>query len=81
MEHTKNWLDEVKDLKRENVIFALVGNKLDLNDKRQVTLEDAGVIAKERNILCHEVSAKTGENINSLFYKDIFDQIILNLKK
>jgi Ras-related protein Rab-6A len=32
--HTTHWLSEVKDLKREDAIFCLVGNKLDLVDKR-----------------------------------------------
>jgi Ras-related protein Rab-6A len=32
--HTGHWLNEVKDLKREDAIFCLVGNKFDLIDKR-----------------------------------------------
>ena len=32
--HTSHWLSEVKDLKRDDAIFCLVGNKLDLNEKR-----------------------------------------------
>ena len=32
--NTQHWLNEVKDLKRDDAIFCLVGNKLDLNDKR-----------------------------------------------
>jgi Ras-related protein Rab-6A len=32
--HTGHWLNEVKDLKRDDAIFCLVGNKMDLNDKR-----------------------------------------------
>ncbi len=77
---TINWLNEVKDLKRADAIFAIVGNKLDLNEKRVVPFSEAEALAKERQMICHEVSAKTGENINTLFYKDIFDQIIANFK-
>jgi Ras-related protein Rab-6A len=32
--HTGHWLNEVKDLKRDDAIFCLVGNKLDLSEKR-----------------------------------------------
>lgn len=32
--HTSHWLNEVRDLKRDDAIFCLVGNKLDLQDKR-----------------------------------------------
>lgn len=77
--HTTHWLNEVKDLKRDDAIFALVGNKLDL-DKRAVTKEEAESVAKERKFIFHEVSAKTGTNINNLFYKDIFEQIVTKFK-
>lgn len=78
--NTQNWLDQIKDIKRSDAIFALVGNKYDLNDKRSVSYDEALTFAKERSIIYHEVSAKTGENINQLFYKDIFDQIIASFK-
>ena len=78
--HTSHWLNEVKDLKRDDAIFALVGNKIDLNEQRQVTKEEVEAVALEKKIIFHEVSAKTGININNLFYKDIFDQIILKFK-
>ncbi len=32
-------------------------------------------LAQEKNFIFQEVSAKTGANINNLFYKDIFAQI------
>jgi GTPase SAR1 family protein len=79
--HTSNWFDEIKDLQREDAIFALVGNKLDSEDKRQVTTEELENLGKQRNVLYHEVSAKTGTNINSLFYKEIFEQIIVKFQK
>jgi len=62
-------------LKREDAIFCLVGNKLDMNDKRQVSILEGETMAKEKDLLFQEVSAKSGVNVNNLFYKDIFDQI------
>ena len=73
--HTAQWLDECKDLKRQDAIFCLVGNKLDMSDKRQVSLNEAQGMAKEKDLIFQEVSAKSGVNVNNLFYKDIFDQI------
>jgi Ras-related protein Rab-5C len=67
-------------LKREDAIFAIVGNKLDLAEKRQVYKEDGEALAMQRGYIFHEVSAKTGQNINNLFYKDIFDSIIMKFK-
>ena len=46
-----------------------------MNDKRQVTQGEAELMAKEKDLLFQEVSAKSGVNVNNLFYKDIFDQI------
>jgi GTPase SAR1 family protein len=53
----------------------LVGNKLDLNEKRQVAKEEAQSYAKEKQFIFQEVSAKTGINVNTLFYKDILERI------
>lgn len=68
-------MNECKDLKREDAIFCLVGNKLDLNEKRSVSVEEAEALAREKGLIFQEVSAKSGLNVNNLFYKDIFDQI------
>ena len=32
--HTEHWINETKDLKRDDANFALVGNKLDLEENR-----------------------------------------------
>lgn len=62
-------------MKREDAIFCLVGNKLDLSEKREVSIGEAEALAKEKGLIFQEVSAKSGINVNTLFYKDIFDQI------
>ena len=46
-----------------------------MDDKRQVTTKEGETKAKEKELLFSEVSAKSGINVNKLFYKDIFDQI------
>ena len=46
-----------------------------MDDKRQVTTQEGETKAKEKELLFCEVSAKSGINVNNLFYKDIFDQI------
>merc|ERR1711957_425474 len=51
-----------------HVIVFLVGNKKDMEDKREVTLERVEAFKRERGIIfSFETSAKTGENIESLF--------------
>jgi len=45
----------------------LVGNKTDLNDKRQVSLEEGESKAKELGVMFIETSAKAGHNVKQLF--------------
>ena len=80
--HTSFWINEIKDLKREDSITALVGNKCDM-DKKLVTTDEGKNLAKEKGMIFKEVSAKSGLNIENLFYKDIFDEIAVkyNLKE
>lgn len=51
------------------MIIVLVGNKTDLNDKRQVTPEDLDKRAKELGVMSIETSAKAGHNVKALFKK------------
>ncbi|KAH8925757.1 ras-domain-containing protein [Atractiella rhizophila] len=52
-----------------DVIIVLVGNKTDLNEKRQVTTEEAEKKSKELNVMFIETSAKAGHNVKNLFRK------------
>lgn len=78
--HIPEWINELTNVKKEEVIFCLVGNKIDLEDKREVTYEEGKKYAEETKIIFEEVSAKTGDNFASLFYKQIFEKIIAKFK-
>ena len=73
--HTEHWVNETRDLKREDAIFVLVGNKIDLDDKRVVERKEAEDFATEKGFLFHEVSAKTGEQVQELFETRIFPEM------
>ena len=47
----------------------MVGNKTDLVDKRQVSIEEGDAKARELNVMFIETSAKAGFNIKALFRK------------
>jgi Ras-related protein Rab-6A len=49
------------------VIIVLVGNKTDLNDKREVTTQQGEEEAKKNNLMFIETSAKVGHNVKNLF--------------
>ncbi|EKM82514.1 hypothetical protein AGABI1DRAFT_111121 [Agaricus bisporus var. burnettii JB137-S8] len=66
---TTKWIEDVRSERGNDVIIVLVGNKADLSDKRQVTLEEATAKATQLNIMFMETSAKAGHNVKGLFKK------------
>jgi Ras-related protein Rab-6A len=66
-QNTKKWIDDVRAERGNDVIIVLVGNKTDLNDKREVTTQQGEEEAKKNNLMFVETSAKLGHNVKSLF--------------
>ncbi|PAA74751.1 hypothetical protein BOX15_Mlig011543g1 [Macrostomum lignano] len=66
-QQTVKWIDDVRNERGTDVIIALVGNKTDLADKRQVTTEDGERRSKELGVMFIETSAKAGYNVKQLF--------------
>jgi Ras-related protein Rab-1A len=54
---------------KEGVLRFLVGNKCDLENKRQVTFDQGRELAKQYNISFLETSAKETVNIDELFLR------------
>ena len=63
------WYNDMKenlgDLNK--VYICLIGNKIDKEEKREITFEEANQYANEKNLPYFEVSAKTGKGIKQLF--------------
>ncbi|CAO0795652.1 unnamed protein product [Mucor circinelloides] len=66
-QNTSKWIEDVRAERGSEVIIVLVGNKTDLNDKREVTLEEGEKRASDCNIMFIETSAKAGHNVKALF--------------
>jgi small GTP-binding protein len=66
-ENTRKWVDDVRGERGNDVIIVLVGNKTDLNDKREVTTQQGEEEAKKNNLMFIETSAKLGHNVKTLF--------------
>ncbi|KAF7700419.1 RAB6B, member RAS oncogene family b [Silurus meridionalis] len=64
---TTKWIDEVRTERGSDVIIMLVGNKTDLEEKRQIMIEEGEQRAKELNVMFIETSAKSGCNVKQLF--------------
>ena len=66
-ENTRKWVDDVRGERGNDVIIVLVGNKTDLNDRREVTTAQGEEEAREHNLMFIETSAKLGHNVKALF--------------
>ena len=66
-QNVASWLQECKDMCYKNILIYLIGNKTDLEDKRQVSKEDAKKFSEENNLAYYETSALNGSNIEEIF--------------
>lgn len=66
---TRKWVDDVRGERGNDVIIVLVGNKTDLNEKREVTAQQGEEEAKRLGCMFVETSAKVGHNVKGLFKK------------
>jgi small GTP-binding protein len=64
------WLEEIKNNCDSDIKIALVGNKIDLQDSRDVTKEEALEFKEKNNLdLIFESSAKHGDNSKDIFFE------------
>jgi len=69
LNNAKSWLKEVERRGEPDCLLVLLGNKLDVNNSRQVEREEVAVFSETNNIMFSEVSAKTGININEIMIR------------
>ena len=67
-ENLKNWIQSIKDNMGndflERIPIVIIGNKID-SDEREIKTEDGETFCKQQNYPFFEMSAKTGENVDS----------------
>jgi len=82
-ENVENWISQIKEEASPNVVIYLVGNKVDMEDKRKVSTEEGQKIADENNLPFIETSAKSDININETFDNLVekMDSVFSNLEK
>ncbi len=82
-DNIREWIRDIKEEVDENAILFLIGNKIDLSDKRIISKEKGEELAEEYKIPFFEASAKSGENVDEIFkalYKKI-NESYANIEK
>ena len=82
-ENLKYWISSIKsNLGEKNIIIPIIiiGNKIDMDDMRDINKEEADKFAKENDYKYFEASAKTGEGVDEAF-REIVNQILDNSDK
>ena len=63
----EKWIADARELRSDDCLLFLVGNKSDLEQQRQVSFEQGQTYAKEKGIHFLETSARNGQNVKPLF--------------
>eukprot|EP00828_Plagiopyla_frontata_P028917 TRINITY_DN3736_c0_g1_i1.p1 TRINITY_DN3736_c0_g1~~TRINITY_DN3736_c0_g1_i1.p1 ORF type:complete len:220 (-),score=41.33 TRINITY_DN3736_c0_g1_i1:142-801(-) len=66
-ENIEMWMKYVRETRGNDIIVLLIGNKIDDEKNRQVTIEEGNEKGLETSAPYFEVSAKEGTNISNLF--------------
>ena len=66
-DHLQSWLEDARQNANTNMTIMLIGNKCDLENKRQVSREEGEQFAAQHNLIFMETSAKTAHNVDHAF--------------
>jgi len=64
-----DWIKEIREYTSGDVLIYLVGTKIDEASKRVSTFKQGEDIARSLNVNYWELSSKTGQDVDTLFYK------------
>ena len=73
-QNIRDWIQDIREEVSQKAIIFLIGNKIDLVDKRKISKEKGIELAEEYKLPFFEASAKSGENVDEVFkalYKNI----------
>ena len=79
-DNVDKWLNDFKMKSDEDAAIVIVGNKSDLINEREVSIEEATLKAQVNHLAFFETSAKENENVHSAFMS-LMNQVLKNYKK
>ena len=76
----RNWINNIYEIKKEDFPLIIIGNKCDLEDKREISKEEGLKAANQYKTLFFETSAKEGINYKKPF-EELLNKIIIQKKE
>ncbi|KAH1182457.1 hypothetical protein KIL84_010211 [Mauremys mutica] len=76
--HLTSWLEDARQHSSSNMVIMLIGNKSDLESRRDVQKAEGEAFAREHGLVFMETSAKTSTNVEEAFIdtaKEIYRKI------
>merc|ERR1712063_221943 len=76
--HLTTWLDDARQHSSSNMVIMLIGNKSDLESRREVKREEGEAFAREHGLVFMETSAKTAAGVEEAFIntaREIYEKI------
>lgn len=76
--HLTTWLEDARQHSNSNMVIMLIGNKSDLESRREVKKEEGEAFAREHGLVFMETSARTAANVEEAFIntaKEIYEKI------
>lgn len=77
--HLSRWLEEARANGNPDMVIMLIGNKSDMESRRQVSYTEGEKFAAEHGLVFMETSAKTADNVEAAFVgtaAKIYDNIL-----
>ena len=68
-EHIQNWIDDVHEQSPKTVLIVLIGNKIDLEERRVISIDEGNDFATQNGLIFMETSAKSGVGVKEIFEK------------
>ena len=66
-QHIQNWIEDIRNQSPKTVLIILIGNKIDLEDKRVISYDEGNEFAIKHGIIFAETSAKLGMELKKFF--------------
>ncbi|XP_071070137.1 ras-related protein Rab-2B isoform X3 [Dasypus novemcinctus] len=78
--HLTSWLEDARQHSSSNMVIMLIGNKSDLESRRDIKREEGEAFAQEHGFIFMETSAKTASNVEEVLFGKKWEKALQRLQ-